>query len=96
MAEVYPELVAYDNDGHANTVRCQYLAPMLLNELQKQHRPAEAQAEAIRMQQQEIEGLTAQLRLQHAAFQERLSRLESSVGTQTEVDATVQSQNGEE
>ena len=33
-------------------------------------------------QQQEIEGLKSQLQLQNAAFQERLSRLESLVTTQ--------------
>ena len=54
VAKVYPELVAYDNDGQPYTVRYQYLATMLLNEVQKQYHRAEAQAELIKAQQQEI------------------------------------------
>ena len=37
VAEVYPEMVAYDKDGQPYTVKYQYLAPMLLNEMQKQY-----------------------------------------------------------
>jgi Glu-tRNA(Gln) amidotransferase subunit E-like FAD-binding protein len=36
VAKVYPEMVAYDNDGQVLTVKYQLLAPMLLNEVQKQ------------------------------------------------------------
>ena len=43
VAEVYPDLVAYDKDGQPYTVKYQYLAPMLLNELQKQHAVVAAQ-----------------------------------------------------
>ena len=35
VAKVYPEMVAYDNDGQILTVKYQLLAPMLLNEVQK-------------------------------------------------------------
>ena len=101
VAEVYPDLVAYEPDGKPYTVKYQYLTTMLLNEMQKQYHRAEAQAEVIKTQQQdiqaqtevmkaqqqEIDGLKAQLRLQNAAFQERLSRLESIVGTQTQIAA---------
>jgi hypothetical protein len=80
VAEVYPDLVAYEPDGKPYTVKYQYLATMLLNEMQKQYHRAEAQAEVIKTQQQEIDGLKAQLQLQNAAFQERLSRLEGMVG----------------
>ena len=45
MAKVYPELVAYDNDGQPYTVRYQYITTMLLNEVQKQYHRAEAEAE---------------------------------------------------
>ena len=96
VAQVYPELVAYEPDGKPHTVKYQYLPTMLLNEMQKQYHRAEAQAEVIntqqqeiktqaevmKAQQQEIDGLRAQLRVQNAAFQERLSRLESMVGRQ--------------
>ena len=36
VAKVYPEMVAYGKDGQVLTVKYQLLAPMLLNELQKQ------------------------------------------------------------
>ncbi len=36
VAKIYPEMVAYGNDGQILTVKYQLLAPMLLNEVQKQ------------------------------------------------------------
>ena len=63
VAKVYPDLVAYDKDGQPYTVRYQYITTMLLNEVQKQYRRAEAQAELIKAQQQEIEGLRQQLQV---------------------------------
>jgi endosialidase-like protein len=89
VAEVYPDLVAYEEDGKPYTVKYQYLTTMLLNEMQKQYHRAEAQAEVIKTQQQEIDDLKAQLLLQNAAFQERLLRLESMVGTQTQTAANL-------
>ncbi len=77
VAKVYPELVAYDKDGQPYTVRYQYIATMLLNEVQKQYHRAEAQADLIKAQQQEIDDLKQQLRVQNATLQERLSRLEA-------------------
>ncbi len=82
-------------------MKYQYLTTMLLNEMQKQYHRADvqaelikaqqqdvkAQSEVIKTQQQEIDGLKAQLRLQNAAFQDRLSRLESIVGAQTKIAA---------
>ncbi|MGA2904464.1 MAG: tail fiber domain-containing protein [Candidatus Korobacteraceae bacterium] len=79
VAKVYPELVAYDKDGQPYTVRYQYIATMLLNEVQKQYHRAEAQAELIKAQQQEIDGLKQQLQTQSASLQERLSRVEAQV-----------------
>ncbi|MGC2108868.1 MAG: tail fiber domain-containing protein [Candidatus Korobacteraceae bacterium] len=87
VAQVYPELVAYDNDGQPYTVRYQYLASMLLNEVQKQYRRAEDQADVIKAQQQQIETLKQQLQLQNASLQERLSRLEGLLRTQVETVA---------
>ena len=57
VAKVYPEMVAYGKDGKPWTVRYQLLAPMLLNELQKQHAEAEKQDELIRKLEQRIEAL---------------------------------------
>jgi trimeric autotransporter adhesin len=86
VAKVYPELVAYGEDGKPYTVKYQYLASMLLNEVQKQQHRAEAEAGVIKTQQQEIDGLRQQLRVQNATMQERLSRLESLVERQTAVN----------
>jgi polyhydroxyalkanoate synthesis regulator phasin len=38
VAEIYPELVARNKDGQFETVMYQFLAPMLLNEVQKQQK----------------------------------------------------------
>src|SRR5262249_58933632 len=47
VAEVYPGLIARSADGRIDTVMYQFLAPMLLNEYQKQQRTIEAQARYI-------------------------------------------------
>jgi hypothetical protein len=75
VAKVYPEMVAYDNDGQPYTVKYQYLAPMLLNELQKQHTVVTAQQDVIKTQQEQIQTQGQQI----ADLQERLSRLESLI-----------------
>ncbi len=78
VAQVYPELVAYDNDGQPYTVRYQYIATMLLNEVQKQYHRAEAAAKVVQTQQQKIEEL-----------EQRLSRLESLMGAVKPTQATM-------
>ena len=37
VAKVYPDMVGYDKDGQPSSVKYQSLAPMLLNEVQKQN-----------------------------------------------------------
>ena len=59
VAEVDPGLVALGKDGKPETVMYQYLAPMLLNEFQKQQRTIEAQREEIAQLRQAIEALIA-------------------------------------
>jgi hypothetical protein len=76
VAQVYPELVAYDRDGQPYSVKYQYLSVMLLNEAQRQYRHAEAQAEIITVQEQKIE-----------ALEQRLTRLERMVGNQVQTVA---------
>ena len=76
VAKIYPELVAYDNDGRPYSVRYQYLTSMLLNEAQKQYRRAEAQAEVIKAQEQRIDDLEL-----------RLYRLEEMAGSQRQTVA---------
>ena len=77
VAEVYPELVAYDKDGQPYTVRYQYLATMLLNEVQKQYRRAEAEAEVIQTQQDQLKAQERKI----GDLERRLSKLESLVGS---------------
>jgi hypothetical protein len=48
VAKVFPELVAYNPDGTPYTVRYQYLSSILLGEVQKQYRYAEAQEQRIK------------------------------------------------
>ncbi|MCH7664860.1 MAG: tail fiber domain-containing protein [Acidobacteria bacterium] len=43
VADVFPELVVYDDEGEPSTVRYHYLPSLLLNELQKQHRRIQVQ-----------------------------------------------------
>lgn len=91
VAEVYPELVAYDNDGEPYTVRFQYLDTMLLNEVQKQYHRGEAQAKIIQMQQHQIEIQHQQISVQEGTIQtqqqqireikQRLFRLETLIET---------------
>jgi hypothetical protein len=54
---------------------------MLLNELQKEYRRAEGQAEVIQAQEQEIENLKQQLQIQSASLQERLTRVEGLINS---------------
>ena len=80
VAEVYPEMVAYDKDGKPYTVKYQLLAPMLLNELQKEHRVVSEQQNLIKTQQQQLQTQQAQLQTvagEIADLQKQLSRLES-------------------
>jgi len=55
VAKFYPEMVGYDKDGQASSINYQSLAPMLLNELQKQ-------AEQIRQQAKQNEQEVEQIR----------------------------------
>jgi len=61
VAQVYPELVIRDEKGKIQGVRYEELAPMLLNQVQQQHRQIAAQAEEVSSQSAEIAQLKAQL-----------------------------------
>jgi trimeric autotransporter adhesin len=85
VAKVYPDMVAYDKDGQPFTVKYQYLAPMLLNELQKQHSVVIAQQDVIKTQQERANVEQQQLgslQKQNEEFQQRQSRLEALIGRQ--------------
>jgi trimeric autotransporter adhesin len=68
VAEVNPELVTRDKDGQPETVMYQFLAPMLLNEVQKQQR--------LILDQQTI--LDDQ-RAENTALRQRIERLETLI-----------------
>jgi Chaperone of endosialidase len=61
VAAVAPELVARSADGQIETVYYQFLAPMLLNEYQKQQRTIRAQAEQIAALEQDCRMQTARI-----------------------------------
>jgi len=73
VANVYPDLVAYDRDGRPETVRYQLINALLLNEVQKQHRSADAQEETIEQQKGTIDRQQAEIE----ELKARLSRLEA-------------------
>jgi hypothetical protein len=61
VAPVYPDLVAYDRDGRPETVRYQFLVPMLLNEVQKEHAAIEEQRATLEEQRKLIRLLEGRL-----------------------------------
>jgi hypothetical protein len=66
VAKVYPELVIRDEKGRIDGLRYDELAPMLLNEVQKQQRVNAAQAARIASLEQQLSGIQAALvKLQH-------------------------------
>ena len=68
---MYPELVVRDRSGRIDGVRYDELAPMLLNELQKQQRFNAAQAAQTGAQATRIESLERQLAGLQAALLDR-------------------------
>jgi len=71
--EIYPGLVARSPVGRIETVLYQFLAPMLLNEYQKQQRTIAAQAAQMSRQDTHI----AAMEQQRAALGARIEALES-------------------
>ena len=69
VAEVYPDMVARSADGQIETVKYQILAPMLLNELQKQNTTIAVQKEQIGAQQHQIRSLEERLAKVEAALE---------------------------
>jgi hypothetical protein len=83
VAKLYPDLVGYDKDGQPSSVKYQSLAPMLLNEVQKQN----AQ---LQFQQEENRKLEEQNRQQFAenrSLEDRLAVLEALLAGQTSTAA---------
>jgi hypothetical protein len=61
VAEIYPELVVYDDEGRPQAIRSQLLDSLLLNELQKQRRSLEAQRFEIEELKTQLAKLAARL-----------------------------------
>ncbi len=62
VARVMPELVVYNERGQPETVAYQALTPLLLNELQLEHRQIASQAALIMQQNQRLDAMEAQLK----------------------------------
>ena len=71
VAEVYPELVVYDDTGKVGTVEYQKLPAMLLNELQKQHGKLQEQETVITELTERLSRLEQVLSLHSAASTRR-------------------------
>jgi cell fate (sporulation/competence/biofilm development) regulator YmcA (YheA/YmcA/DUF963 family) len=82
VAEVYPDLVVKDADGQIQTVQYQKLTPMLLNELQKEHRLLEQQAETIQQLQQQLAALPL--------LEKRLAALEAAQPSSTMLESRLE------
>jgi hypothetical protein len=76
VAKVYPEMVAYGNDGQILTVKYQLLPPMLLNEAQKQHAEVQKLSGEAEKQNQRAQQQDETIR----QLQERLAALEALLG----------------
>ena len=75
VAEVLPDLVVYDEAGLPYTVKYHVMAPMLLNEMQKQQHTIEAQRHENQTQEKKIQAQQLEL----AALTTRLAQLETRV-----------------
>jgi len=76
VARVAPGLVAHSADGKIETVYYQFLAPMLLNEYQKQQRTLQAQAQELKKQTAEIAELKREA-AEVAKLKEEVARMSS-------------------
>ncbi|HKI85402.1 MAG TPA: tail fiber domain-containing protein [Thermoanaerobaculia bacterium] len=80
VAKVYPGLVVYDKKGRPETIKYRFLAPMLLNEIQKEHREALRERSEVRAERKAIEREKTGLRIEKdeiAANRERSKDQES-------------------
>lgn len=57
VATIYPDLVVYDENGEPQTVRYHFVNAMLLNEVQRQARRAEARQREIAAQRRDADAL---------------------------------------
>ena len=76
VAEVNRDLVVYEEDGQALTVKYHLLPTMLLNEVQRQQRTIDGQQRTIDGQQRTIDGQQRIMDAQQRAIDELTRRLE--------------------
>ncbi|MGA7832084.1 MAG: tail fiber domain-containing protein [Terracidiphilus sp.] len=76
VAQVYPDLVVKNADGQIQTVQYQKLVPMLLNEVQKQHKLLQQQEEILNQQAETIQQLKTQHEMTIDLLVKRLTALE--------------------
>jgi hypothetical protein len=82
VAEVYPDLVVRDADGQIQTVQYQKLTPMLLNELQKEHRLLEKQQETIQQLEKQLAGMPL--------LEKRLAALEAAQTADAKIETKLE------
>lgn len=78
VAKVYPDLVVKGADGQIQTVQYQKLTPMLLNELQRQHRLLDQMGKALEQQQETVQRLKTQQTETVQLLENRLAALEAA------------------
>jgi hypothetical protein len=97
VAKVYPDLVVYDEKGEPQTVRYHFVNALLLNEVQRHARQAEAQQREIAAQRRDVDtlqrenaALAAEVRRMSGEARQidsltaRLVELEKALGAATE------------
>jgi hypothetical protein len=77
VAEVAPELVAYDKEGEPYSVRYHVLPALLLNEVQKQQRTIKGQASVIEEQRAQLGHEAERNEAQEAQLATVLARLDA-------------------
>ena len=89
VAEVYPDLVVKDAEGQIQTVQYQKLTPMLLNEVQKQHKLMEQQEATVQQQAETIQRLEKQLSAL-PLLEKRLAALEAAQPSSTMLESRLE------
>lgn len=70
VAKVYPQMVIYAPDGQVQSLQYQQLSPLLLNELQKQHRIIERQEKEIDRQKEAMRALDKRIAAMEALIED--------------------------
>ena len=84
VAQVAPQLVVFDKDGAAQTVRYHFVNAMLLNEVQKQQRTIDAQAAELAKQTARLDAKANALQAQNEALRARVEVGDEQIRTLTD------------